>query len=508
MIIVQPPSIVSNYTSGHSVAVADGRLFHGEGLGRNEVYRTGSAMVTVRDLEGSVQYRIGPRERYLEGWSIFIQGIRFDAQGNLYLAGTYNDTLYFSPDVVLAPSKRYHHATWDVFVASYAPDGMVRWAHQVEGGTGDLWISNELFGRAAFDVDAAGNMVLGAVADGELPPSLSAAEDGVVLVHYGSSDGAQQRIQTLDDLGISYTPSFSTLRNHMGPIYRAFAGDYVPTPSSIRLDRSGNMYALWYKVTANAALFNSLTVGDTTLHRRQEAHIYVLTKFDTQGTLLWARRLDSHYVLSSAGMKVAENGHVYVWGLFRGRYAEFEGVRLTQEEAEGLDGFVAHYDESGHLVRALHLETTGDTGDYIKTLAIGASGDVYVSGSFGADRAILGADTLYARGKGNVFIAKYGAMSLSLEPSDEVPSGVIKVTNYPNPFRQRATIEYRLPASGHVRLTVYDVLGRELAVLVDERKSAGSHSAKLDASSWPSGVYLYRLEAGNQVASGRLVRHK
>ena len=126
---------------------------------------------------------------------------------------------------------------------------MVRWAHQVEGGTGDLWISNGWFGRAAFDVDAAGNMVLGAVADGELPPSFSAAEDGVVLAHYSSSDGALQRIQTLSDLGISYTPSFSTLRNHMGPIYRAFAGDYVATPQSIRLDRSGNMYALWYKVT-------------------------------------------------------------------------------------------------------------------------------------------------------------------------------------------------------------------------------------------------------------------
>ena len=51
------------YSTGYSVAVVDGRLFHGEGLGPNEVYRTGSAMVTVRDLEGSVQYRIGPRER-------------------------------------------------------------------------------------------------------------------------------------------------------------------------------------------------------------------------------------------------------------------------------------------------------------------------------------------------------------------------------------------------------------------------------------------------------------
>ena len=502
------PRIASAYSTGHSVAVVDGRLFHGEGLPLDQGYRTGSAMVTVRDLEGSVQYRIGPREYRPLAWSIFMQGIRFDAQGNLYLAGTYTDTLYFSPDVVLAPSRSFHHATWDVFVASYAPDGMVRWAHQVEGGTGDLWISNGWYGRAAFDVDAAGNMVLGAVAHGVPPPPFSAAEDGVVLAYYSSSDGALQRIQTLNDLGISYKPTFSTLRNHMGPIYRVFASDYVPYPDEIRRDKSGNMYMLWRKTTANAALFNTLTVSDTTLHHREGAYMYVLTKFDAHGALLWARKLDNHYVLYPGGMKVAENGHVYVWGNFWGRYVEFEGVRLTQEEAEGFDGFVAHYDESGHLVRALHLETTGDGDHFVEALAIGTSGDVYVGGRFGTDRATLGADTLYARGKGNLFIAKYGATSLSSEPSVEVPSGAIKVSNYPNPFRQRATIEYRVPAPRHVRLTVYDVLGRELAVLVDERQSAGSHSAKLDASSWPSGVYLYRLEAGNQVATGRLVRHK
>ena len=506
---VEPPIFATTYSTGHSVAVVDGRLFHGEGLGPNEHYRTGSAMVTVRDLEGSVQYRIGPRERRLLGWSIYIQGIRFDAQGNLYLAGTYRDTLYFSPDVVLAPSRSFHQHTWDVFVASYAPDGMVRWAHQVEGGTDDLWISNGWFGRAAFDVDAVGNMVLGAVADGVPPPAFSAAEDGAVLAYYSISDGALQRIRTLNDLGISYTPSFSTLRNHLGPIYRIFASSYVARPRSLHLDQGGNMYVLWRKTTANDAVINSLTVGDTTLNAQDEAYLYVLTKFDTQGTFLWARKLDNHYVLYPGGLEVAENGHVYVWGNFRGRYVEFEGVRLTQEEAEGYDGFVAHYDESGHLVRALHLETTGDGDHFVEGVGIrGIRRRICRWQDSGTDWAILGADTLYARGKGNLFIAKYGATPLSSEPTAEVPSGVIEVTHFPNPFRQRATIEYRVSAPGHVRLTMYDVLGRELAVLVDERQSAGSHFAKLDASSWPSGVYLYRLEAGNQVATGRLVRRK
>ena len=314
-----PPFIASTYSTGYSVAVVDGRLFHGEGLGPNEAFRTGSAMVTVRDLEGSVQYRIGPREVTPLWWSIYIQGIRFDAQGNLYLAGTYRDTLYFSPDVVLAPSRSFHHATWDVFVASYAPDGVVRWAHQVEGGTDDLWLSNGRYGRAAFDVDAAGNMVLGAVADGVPPPAFSAAEDGVVLAHYSSSDGALQRIQTLNDLGISYIPSISTLRNNLGPFYRVFANGYVATPRSIRVDRSGNMYALWVKSTVDDWGINTLTVGDTTLTAQEEArNLYALTKFDAQGTFLWARKLANHYAVYPGGLEVAESGHVYVWGNFRG----------------------------------------------------------------------------------------------------------------------------------------------------------------------------------------------
>ena len=505
------PRFASTYSTGHSVAAVDGRLFHGEGLPPDFSYDSGSAMVTVRDLEGSVLYRIGPRERTPLYWSIFIQGIRFDAQGNLYLAGTYNDTLYFSPDVVLAPSRRSHHATWDVFVASYAPDGVVRWAHQVEGGTGDLWISNAWYGRASFDVDAAGNMVLGAVAEGVPPPSFSAAEDGVVLAHY-SGDGALHRIQTLNDVGISYKPSFSTLRNHMGPIYRIFASSYVARPTSIRLDKSGNMYVLWRKSTVDDIVINSLTVSDTTLHHREEVYMRVLTKFDAQGSLQWVQNLEHDHTMYPTGMEVTDDGHVYVWGIFRGGYLILEDVELRQNasrESSEYDGFVAHYDENGHLLRALHLQAAGDGIHSIESLATGPSGDVYVAGRFASDVAILGTDTLHARGENNMFVAKYSATPLSAEPFVEFPSGVVKMTlNYPNPFRDATTITYSVPAPGRVRLTVYDVLGREMVVLLDERQSAGPHSAKLDASSWPSGVYLYRLEAGNHVATGRLVRHK
>jgi hypothetical protein len=73
--------------------------------------------------------------------------------------------------------------------------------------------------------------------------------------------------------------------------------------------------------------------------------------------------------------------------------------------------------------------------------------------------------------------------------------------NYPNPFNPSTTITFELPKSSDVRLTVFDLLGREVAVLVNERREAGGHAATFDASALSSGVYVYRLEAGGAVLS-------
>jgi len=69
--------------------------------------------------------------------------------------------------------------------------------------------------------------------------------------------------------------------------------------------------------------------------------------------------------------------------------------------------------------------------------------------------------------------------------------------NFPNPFNPTTTIDYTLPASSRVLLKVYDVLGREIRTLVDERQIAGDHSVKLDGSNLASGVYFYRLQRGH-----------
>jgi hypothetical protein len=77
--------------------------------------------------------------------------------------------------------------------------------------------------------------------------------------------------------------------------------------------------------------------------------------------------------------------------------------------------------------------------------------------------------------------------------------------NYPNPFNPSTTIKYELPHSSVVRLSVYDMLGREVSVLVDERRDAGVHEIKFNASGLASGVYVYRLQAGDFVSSKQLL---
>jgi len=69
--------------------------------------------------------------------------------------------------------------------------------------------------------------------------------------------------------------------------------------------------------------------------------------------------------------------------------------------------------------------------------------------------------------------------------------------NYPNPFNPTTKISWQSPVNGQQTLKVYDVLGREVATLVDEYREAGSYEVEFDATNLPSGMYIYRLQSGN-----------
>jgi len=106
----------------------------------------------------------------------------------------------------------------------------------------------------------------------------------------------------------------------------------------------------------------------------------------------------------------------------------------------------------------------------------------------------------------NVYAKKIGTAVTSVTGDDpELPRSVTLYSAYPNPFNPSTRIEYSVPESQHVILKIFDVLGREITTLVNEVKTPGRHEVTFNADPLPSGVYLYRIEAGGFTQTRRMV---
>jgi len=92
-----------------------------------------------------------------------------------------------------------------------------------------------------------------------------------------------------------------------------------------------------------------------------------------------------------------------------------------------------------------------------------------------------------------------------VETETNPPTEFVLNQNYPNPFNPSTVIKYQIPTAGIVSLKVYDVLGNEVAKLVDEYRLAGSYEVEFDASRLSSGVYFYMLHAGEFVQTKKMI---
>ena len=90
------------------------------------------------------------------------------------------------------------------------------------------------------------------------------------------------------------------------------------------------------------------------------------------------------------------------------------------------------------------------------------------------------------------------------EISREIPDKY-EINNYPNPFNPTTVIHYQLPVDGSVTLKIYDMLGKEIAVLVNENKQAGYYNVTFDASILASGIYIYSIRANNFIQSRKMM---
>jgi len=94
------------------------------------------------------------------------------------------------------------------------------------------------------------------------------------------------------------------------------------------------------------------------------------------------------------------------------------------------------------------------------------------------------------------------------EKPDNFPKDYSLLQNYPNPFNPTTSIKYSLPEQQFVSLKIFDILGKEVATLVNENKPAGNYEMNFDASNLTSGVYFYQLRAGSFAATRKLILMK
>ena len=94
------------------------------------------------------------------------------------------------------------------------------------------------------------------------------------------------------------------------------------------------------------------------------------------------------------------------------------------------------------------------------------------------------------------------------DQSSSIPGKFEISQNYPNPFNARTAIEYALPQDSHVKIVIYNLLGQNIESLVDQSQTAGIHQVIWNAADVPTGVYFYRIEAGDFTQTRKMLLTK
>ena len=405
-----------------------------------------------------------------------------DRNSNLYIVGNFGvliDTLFAGVHLLEAYESADPYSPWratTIFLAKHAMDGSVEWTRRFGGPHwGKLTNSHYSYdhARGTFTVDSYGNTYLAGsfgqnsiLGEGQ-PNEFIMADNDVAFLSLDEAGNLRWAL-TRTELGIGSTALF---------------------PVGLAVDAEENLVVTWKDFRSFPGLHGE----------------FLVTRISAEGNLLWTRQIEHagifHQFLDLATDK---RGHAYVVGVFS-RSVSIESITLTSPQDLQPDGYIAHFDADGKLLRVLQASGLGS--QYFQTVATSPSGDVFVAGLFEGTLA-LGSDSLVARGSAasDMFIAKYGAISTRLRLPLEVPAALSLTPNYPNPFWESTSFTYSLPSRAHVRLRVFDILGRQVSTLVDQQMDPGTHTATFSPAAVSSGTYFYRLEALGQVQTGRMIR--
>jgi uncharacterized delta-60 repeat protein len=369
----------------------------------------------------------------------FASAIAVDLFGNVYVTGW----------------THISRTNTDFVTIKYDKDGRVLWVRQYNGS------GNGRDNARAIVIDESGNVYVTGESEGAGTNTdfatikyNSSGNQQWVIRYNGPTNGFDEAVDlALDEAGNVYVtgsstgnagPGIATVKyNNNGIEQWATQSDNGPS-KEIAVDASGNAYV----------------IGSN-----------VVIKYNTSGSEQWAANFDRE----TAALVLDDWGNVYVTG-------------WSYTDATNMDYATARYDNNGSQQWIIRYNGPGNWADQAAALALDNEGNVYVTGRSTGN----GTDFDYATIKYEQSSVPVTRTKERTVPTELIPP-VFRISHAPNPVVSSTMIQYELPEDGHVSITLYDALGRQVGTLVNASHKAGSYRINFDASRLQKGVFYYQV---------------
>ncbi len=475
---------------------------------------TADDFVTIKYNPAGVQ-QWAARYNYSSGQDDIVKGMAIDGSGNVYVTGT--NTSGFLQTV------------------KYNSSGIEQWVKRLGVPTASPAASGN--GKSPIAIDAAGNIYVGGARTFG-----SGQNSSYLLVKYNlNGDSVWTRTYKGTHFLAGLGSGIRCIKIDGNSVYvtgKSF--DQNPDLSSsafattIKYDLSGN--PLWIRkdtlINGSDDVIGMETDPSGNIIVTCDHGFNILTlKYNSAGDRLWKKSytgISGNYYDNVTGIAVDPSGNIYLTG---------SSVRTTVSGGE--DFLTLKYDPSGNLMWERFYNGTYGDGDYSKGISVDSAGNAYITGiafdlNFDFNYLTIKYDTdgvqkwkiSYDGGfthrrdepvaitldlSGNVIVTgtssrgvntddfttvKYSQTTGVNQISSQIPNGYSLSQNYPNPFNPATKINYELRIKNYVSLKISDVSGKEVFELVNQNQNPGSYEVDFYAGNLPSGVYFYKLTAG------------